>query len=1177
MWVVELLILAAAIGTAVYSYYQTRELQNRHGEAGRVLVPTVGEGVPWKVVFGDCEISDAHVIWWGNARTVWWDFIHNHLYYISIQLGICHGKLDEILELTYGDVPVGSFPVGFTADGACNMLFLNFPKAWLQGLPDDAITFVLDSVWWRASVTMGAVNTAGTVDPGDHSYVGDQFGLDQYPRHYGLATMTLEDVLIGTNPYLSTLSMRVRRIHWRNGGADAQWYDEKAEVPSYGKGREDFWKYKVFWPGTETMPAITLPDYDDSEWSVGRGGFGNNRMGSPTDWRGAAWNAPTYPVPRVLTQLPGTDATTNTPAQGDAGTFFVHELSGYGAQLWLRADLGALPAVDIPVQCWHDDNPILFFNGTQIPLTATETASDAAYSHFNSTGAIPANLIETDGPNVIAYGVMDSWTWPDENDESSRNGLPILIYAGISVGIDGEQRMSRKNMNPIHAIRECYTDTIWGKRLPDAKMGDTWTAAADTCYSERLGICMVWDGGDVDQLISELLRHVSGVTYKDPVTGKIEIKLLRDDYTVGDLPVFDDTNVVRVADVKNKTTGALVNKLTVGFSATPGGSTASITVQDDGLIDLQGGIKPGTVEYKGFTDAISAGRAAWRDLQITAGPYRVCTVYTNRDGAELRPGDLFVLNKIELGLSNAVMRVNDIELGDGIKDECRITCVDDVFALPAISPIGPGGPISHPPPGRTPGLALDNVSFWTTLMFDPRNEGMVECCYLTTYFEASNWVQTSPGCLEWDLDESMPVWQLGFDGVEPDVYAEGGSPMIGATVFIGEGAPSSATRVLAGPWVIENLGGHWENYGTESQTWVWEKARLHRHPSYSSSSAFFYGMTFQIRQGAHALQYFRLMSQFPILDYSEQSWTEIDVGDIDWLDLPMLLSQSELATWQCQANPGIAVVADDVSGSVDLKTFWTLYSPYGNSPGVAAIGAGTWRIAIAPGTYAANISGESVGSVTRLTFTFYRNSVSGSPIAMLTSDPMSEEADPSIPYRLAVPDVVLGEIPMMTYPGITDTLVMVLGVTTNSTSPITVTVRYNAANAIKVSIPRGVVPSVLGPEDESLFAVALSPEGYLAGFGKHRRLRVIGTGPMTAIESVGITGNPTLLCVFDSPITLVHDQGSLPDSMSALYMSVPAEGESGSIGTSQAYSTAQFTLHPTLAKWLCTGKWDPSP
>ena len=110
-------------------------------------------------------------------------------------------------------------------------------------------------------------------------------------------------------------------------------------------------------------------------------------------------------------------------------------------------------------------------------------------------------------------------------------------------------------INPIHWLREIYTDTEWGLGYSTAIFDDdTLKAAADTLYVEGFGLCTKWEADQsLEDHVKDILRYINAVIREDHSTGQLEIKLIRDDYVVGDLEIFDETDINTVEDFSRGT------------------------------------------------------------------------------------------------------------------------------------------------------------------------------------------------------------------------------------------------------------------------------------------------------------------------------------------------------------------------------------------------------------------------------------------------------------------------------------------------------------------------------------------------------------------------------------------------------------------------------------------------
>ncbi len=102
--------------------------------------------------------------------------------------------------------------------------------------------------------------------------------------------------------------------------------------------------------------------------------------------------------------------------------------------------------------------------------------------------------------------------------------------------------------NPVHCIVELMRNGRWGAGIPAARFNFTsFDTAAQTCYDESLGISFQLDQQTpIEMVIEDILRHIDGELYRDPITGLVNITLARADYVVDELPFFNDNNTVSV-------------------------------------------------------------------------------------------------------------------------------------------------------------------------------------------------------------------------------------------------------------------------------------------------------------------------------------------------------------------------------------------------------------------------------------------------------------------------------------------------------------------------------------------------------------------------------------------------------------------------------------------------------
>lgn len=238
------------------------------------------------------------------------------------------------------------------------------------------------------------------------------------------------------------------------------------------------------------------------------------------------------------------------------------------------------------------------------------------------------------------------------------------------------------DMNPAHIIRECLTNIQWGLGYGPGDIDDpSFTAAADTLYSEGMGISLLWDKSkDINDFISVILSHIQGSLYISRSSGKFVLKLSRADYDVNTLLELDESSISKIVNFKRASVGDLINSVTVIHWDASTGNENSVTVQDIALIAQQGCVISTTKQYPGFTTGANAVRAASTELQALSTPLASATIYANRKAAKLNVGDVFKMSWPRYGVASIIMRVTSLELGTLDNNNIKIEAVEDVFA-----------------------------------------------------------------------------------------------------------------------------------------------------------------------------------------------------------------------------------------------------------------------------------------------------------------------------------------------------------------------------------------------------------------------------------------------------------------------------------------------------------------
>lgn len=322
--------------------------------------------------------------------------------------------------------------------------------------------------------------------------------------------------------------------------------------------------------------------------------------------------------------------------------------------------------------------------------------------------------------------------------------------------------------NVAHVIYETLTNGDWGMGYPSQALDDaSFRSAADTLFSEGLGVSVLLMQQDtIESFIYQMLGHCNGMLYTRPDNGKFSIKLLRDDYVVANLPLFDESNILKLSSYERPAYAEIVNEIVVTYHPQGGTSDDSVTVQDLASIQAQNGVISQSANYPGIDNATNAARLAMRDLKQKSTPLARVRLHINRKAWNLTLGSVFRFSWAEHGMQDTVFRVLGVNNGTLEKGEIIVDAVEDIFGLPLNSYVAPQPPI-WTDPVQLPSPVLNR-----------RIED-------STYFELANSLPTA------DLDAldgadayitsfaaegsqfvmSYEFWTAPFPGWNPDPYS----------------------------------------------------------------------------------------------------------------------------------------------------------------------------------------------------------------------------------------------------------------------------------------------------------------------------------------------------------------------------------------------------------------------
>lgn len=256
-------------------------------------------------------------------------------------------------------------------------------------------------------------------------------------------------------------------------------------------------------------------------------------------------------------------------------------------------------------------------------------------------------------------------------------------------------------MNPAHMLWESYTDEEWGRGLAPARLdSEAFKKVADTLYSEGFGLCLAWKVTDeLKNFRQQVCDHI-GAKLFTARNGLITIKLIRDDYNVDDLPVFDENSGLLKLEYDNTNNTTVPSKIVVTYKDAITFKERPAMAVNLAVAQSQGGQSVQTLEFKGLPTGELATRVAYRELKIRTSSLKRFNLELDRRAFNLDIGDVFIVRSTTRKV-NTIVRVERIEeqfLTDGT---IKINAIQDLYGLPKMA-FNPTPPIVDTDPDNTP-------------------------------------------------------------------------------------------------------------------------------------------------------------------------------------------------------------------------------------------------------------------------------------------------------------------------------------------------------------------------------------------------------------------------------------------------------------------------------------------
>jgi hypothetical protein len=248
-----------------------------------------------------------------------------------------------------------------------------------------------------------------------------------------------------------------------------------------------------------------------------------------------------------------------------------------------------------------------------------------------------------------------------------------------------------RGMNPMHIIYQCMTDTEWGLGWSTDMIDEaSFLAAAQTLFDEGFTLCIPYRRSmPIGDYIAIINNHVAGQWAHDPRTNRITYRLIRNDYDLDDLPLIDETNIIKVEEWKQALLDGSTNEVTIVGRDPVTNKDIAQTYQNLANIQAQGRVIAEKKQFPGLWNLDLVSRVAARECAaVSLLPTRIrLTVKSTLWG--IKRGDVYALGYARRGIARMAVRVLEVDEGTQTDSKIGLVLTSDVSGMAQSSYIKP--------------------------------------------------------------------------------------------------------------------------------------------------------------------------------------------------------------------------------------------------------------------------------------------------------------------------------------------------------------------------------------------------------------------------------------------------------------------------------------------------------
>lgn len=240
--------------------------------------------------------------------------------------------------------------------------------------------------------------------------------------------------------------------------------------------------------------------------------------------------------------------------------------------------------------------------------------------------------------------------------------------------------------NPAYVIHEILTSNRFGAAIPRSFIDEqSFIDAAVKFFNEGLGVSLAIDSAtSAGDVINNILQITQTAMYQDKSTGKLKLKLIRNDYELDDLFRINDSNIVNVNDYTKGSLDSAASEVKITYRSREFQYRDRTAIaQNTGVRMHKGDVDTRTFSMPAISRAEVAAQVAQRELVALSGQLATCSVECNRSAAEVEVGDVVLMSWMPQKIERIAMRVTEVGLGEAGSKAVTLKLVQDIFGVHA--------------------------------------------------------------------------------------------------------------------------------------------------------------------------------------------------------------------------------------------------------------------------------------------------------------------------------------------------------------------------------------------------------------------------------------------------------------------------------------------------------------